>query len=179
VEWVNYAGSRHKLHKAQVKYSPKGAGPCSPSASRRFRRRHEARYNVRIFSHLANIGDTRSLVSIRLRPHTARWTMRLSQSRPRARGRGVCPSASKIRGSDADRIKRWRAVTSTLPLPPRSAWRRPLVQPFPGPKWGSNGMSGIASIAGHSQRNLKLVQIKLGRASARQPSIACTASADL
>jgi O-acetylhomoserine (thiol)-lyase len=64
VERVNYAGlERHPQHKAQQKYCPKGAGSV-------FTFNLKGGYDagvklvngVRIFSHLANIGDTRSLI---------------------------------------------------------------------------------------------------------------------
>ena len=64
VEWVNYAGlETHKLHKAQLKYSPKGAGSVFTFGLKGgFDAGMKLVNNVRIFSHLANIGDTRSLV---------------------------------------------------------------------------------------------------------------------
>jgi O-acetylhomoserine (thiol)-lyase len=64
VEWVNYAGlEKHKLHKAQKKYSPKGAGSVFTFGLRGgFDAGMKLVNNVRIFSHLANIGDTRSLI---------------------------------------------------------------------------------------------------------------------
>ena len=64
VEWVNYAGlETHKQHKAQVKYSPKGAGSVFTFGLKGgFDAGMKLVNNVRIFSHLANIGDTRSLV---------------------------------------------------------------------------------------------------------------------
>jgi O-acetylhomoserine (thiol)-lyase len=64
VEWVNYAGlETHKQHKAQQKYSPKGAGSVFTFGLKGgFDAGMKLVNNVRIFSHLANIGDTRSLV---------------------------------------------------------------------------------------------------------------------
>jgi O-acetylhomoserine (thiol)-lyase len=64
VGWVNYAGlENHALHRAQQKYCPKGAGSVFTFG---LTGGYEAGVNlvnrVRIFSHLANIGDTRSLV---------------------------------------------------------------------------------------------------------------------
>jgi len=64
VEWVNYAGlEKHKLHAAMRKYCPKGAGSVFTFG---LRGGYEAGVKlvngVRIFSHLANIGDTRSLI---------------------------------------------------------------------------------------------------------------------
>ena len=64
VEWVNYAGlPSHPLHLAQQKYCPKGAGSVFTFG---LRGGFDAGMNlvnrVRIFSHLANIGDTRSLI---------------------------------------------------------------------------------------------------------------------
>ena len=64
VEWVNYSGlETHKMHAAQQKYCPKGAGSVFTFG---LKGGYEAGVKlvngVRIFSHLANIGDTRSLV---------------------------------------------------------------------------------------------------------------------
>jgi O-acetylhomoserine (thiol)-lyase len=64
VDWVNYAGlPSHELHAAHRKYCPKGAGSVFTFG---LRGGFDAGMNlvnrVRIFSHLANIGDTRSLV---------------------------------------------------------------------------------------------------------------------
>jgi O-acetylhomoserine (thiol)-lyase len=64
VAWVNYAGlenhSHHALHK---KYCPKGAGSVFTFG---LNGGYDSGVNlvnkVRIFSHLANIGDTRSLI---------------------------------------------------------------------------------------------------------------------
>ena len=64
VEWVNYAGlPKHKLHAAQQKYTPKGAGAVFTFGLKGgFDAGVKLVDNVRIFSHLANIGDTRSLI---------------------------------------------------------------------------------------------------------------------
>ena len=64
VEWVNYAGlAKHALHAAQQKYSPKGAGSVFTFGLKGgFDAGMKLVNNVRIFSHLANIGDTRSLI---------------------------------------------------------------------------------------------------------------------
>ncbi len=64
VEWVNYAGlPKHKLHAAQQKYAPKGAGAVFTFGLKGgFDAGVKLVNNVRIFSHLANIGDTRSLI---------------------------------------------------------------------------------------------------------------------
>ena len=64
VEWVNYAGlENHALHEAQQKYAPKGAGAVFTFGLRGgFDAGVKLVNNVRIFSHLANIGDTRSLI---------------------------------------------------------------------------------------------------------------------
>jgi O-acetylhomoserine (thiol)-lyase len=64
VAWVNYAGlEKHPLHKAQQKYAPKGAGAVFTFG---LKGGYDAGVrlvnSVRIFSHLANIGDTRSLI---------------------------------------------------------------------------------------------------------------------
>jgi len=64
VAWVNYAGlPNHKLHAAQQKYAPKGAGAVFTFGLKGgFDSGVKLVDNVRIFSHLANIGDTRSLI---------------------------------------------------------------------------------------------------------------------
>lgn len=64
VAWVNYAGlPSHKLHVAQQKYAPKGAGAVFTfGLTGGFEAGVKLVNGVRIFSHLANIGDTRSLV---------------------------------------------------------------------------------------------------------------------
>jgi O-acetylhomoserine (thiol)-lyase len=64
VEWVNYAGlQEHGLHAAQQKYAPNGAGAVFTFGLKGgFDAGVKLVNNVRIFSHLANIGDTRSLI---------------------------------------------------------------------------------------------------------------------
>jgi O-acetylhomoserine (thiol)-lyase len=64
VAWVNYAGlEKHALYAAQQKYCPKGAGAVFTFGLKGgFDAGVKLVNNVRIFSHLANIGDTRSLV---------------------------------------------------------------------------------------------------------------------
>ena len=64
VAWVNYAGLEDDPnHPLQVKYSPKGAGAVFTFG---LKGGYEAGKNfvenLKLFSHLANIGDTRSLV---------------------------------------------------------------------------------------------------------------------
>jgi O-acetylhomoserine (thiol)-lyase len=64
VAWVNYAGlESHTLYAAHRKYCPKGAGSVFTFG---LRGGFDAGMNlvnrVRVFSHLANIGDTRSLI---------------------------------------------------------------------------------------------------------------------
>ena len=64
VAWVNYAGlESHALYAAHRKYCPKGAGSVFTFG---LRSGFDAGLNlvnrVRVFSHLANIGDTRSLI---------------------------------------------------------------------------------------------------------------------
>jgi O-acetylhomoserine (thiol)-lyase len=64
VEWVNYSGLEgHALYAAHKKYCPKGAGSVFTFG---LKGGYEAGVKlvngVRIFSHLANIGDTRSLI---------------------------------------------------------------------------------------------------------------------
>ena len=64
VNWVNYAGlEKHPLHPAQRKYCPKGAGSVFTFGLKGgYEAGVELVNSVRIFSHLANIGDTRSLI---------------------------------------------------------------------------------------------------------------------
>jgi O-acetylhomoserine (thiol)-lyase len=64
VAWVNYAGlSGDKHHALQLKYSPKGAGAVFTFG---LKGGYDAGVklvsDVKLFSHLANIGDTRSLI---------------------------------------------------------------------------------------------------------------------
>jgi O-acetylhomoserine (thiol)-lyase len=64
VAWVNYAGLKDDKHyKLQQKYVPKGAGAVFTFG---LKGGYEAGVkmvsNVKLFSHLANIGDTRSLI---------------------------------------------------------------------------------------------------------------------
>jgi O-acetylhomoserine (thiol)-lyase len=64
VAWVNYAGlEKHALHAQHRKYCPKGSGSVFTFG---LKGGYEAGVklvnSVRIFSHLANIGDTRSLI---------------------------------------------------------------------------------------------------------------------
>ena len=64
VAWVNYAGlEKHPLHAAHKKYCPKGAGSVFTFGLKGGYDAGVKMVNkVRIFSHLANIGDTRSLI---------------------------------------------------------------------------------------------------------------------
>ena len=52
-----------RYHNLAKRYCPKGAGAVFTFGLHgRLRRRREDRPNVKLFSHLANIGDTRSLI---------------------------------------------------------------------------------------------------------------------
>jgi O-acetylhomoserine (thiol)-lyase len=64
VAWVNYAGlSGHKDHKLQQKYAPKGAGAVFTFGLKGgFDAGVKMVSSVKLFSHLANVGDTRSLI---------------------------------------------------------------------------------------------------------------------
>ena len=64
VAWVNYAGLKtDKYHVLQQKYSPKGAGAVFTFGLKGgFDAGVKLVSNVELFSHLANIGDTRSLI---------------------------------------------------------------------------------------------------------------------
>jgi O-acetylhomoserine (thiol)-lyase len=64
VAWVNYAGLHgDKDHKLQQKYAPKGAGAVFTFG---LKGGYDAGVkivsSVKLFSHLANVGDTRSLI---------------------------------------------------------------------------------------------------------------------
>ena len=64
VEWVSYAGlSNDPHHELQKKYMPKGAGAVFTFGVKGgYEAGVELVSNVEIFSHLANVGDTRSLI---------------------------------------------------------------------------------------------------------------------
>jgi O-acetylhomoserine (thiol)-lyase len=64
VAWVNYAGlEKHSHHALHKKYCPKGAGSVFTFGLKGgFDAGVKLVNKVRIFSHLANIGDTRSLI---------------------------------------------------------------------------------------------------------------------
>jgi O-acetylhomoserine (thiol)-lyase len=86
VDWVFYSGlEKHPMHGQQQKYTPKGAGAVFTFG---LKGGYEAGVklvdNVRLFSHLANVGDTRSLII-----HPASTTHRqLSDEQKRAAGAG-------------------------------------------------------------------------------------------
>ena len=64
VSWVNYAGlPGDKYHALQKKYCPKGAGAVFTFGLKGgYDAGVKAVSSVKLFSHLANIGDTRSLI---------------------------------------------------------------------------------------------------------------------
>jgi O-acetylhomoserine (thiol)-lyase len=64
VAWVNYAGLKEdKHHKLQQKYAPKGAGAVFTFGLKGgYDAGVKVVSGVKLFSHLANIGDTRSLI---------------------------------------------------------------------------------------------------------------------
>jgi O-acetylhomoserine (thiol)-lyase len=64
VDWVNYAGlASDKHHTLQMKYSPKGAGAVFTFGLKGgFDAGVKLVSGVKLFSHLANVGDTRSLI---------------------------------------------------------------------------------------------------------------------
>jgi O-acetylhomoserine (thiol)-lyase len=86
VEWVNYAGlPANKYHALAQRYCPKGAGAVFTFG---LKGGYDAGVklvsNLKLFSHLANIGDTRSLVI-----HPASTTHRqLSDAQKTASGAG-------------------------------------------------------------------------------------------
>ena len=64
VDWVNYAGLKSSpYNKLQKKYLPKGAGAVFTFGVKGgFEVGRKVVESVELFSHLANIGDTRSLI---------------------------------------------------------------------------------------------------------------------
>ncbi len=64
VAWINYAGlSGHRHHNLQQKYSPKGAGAVFTFGVKGgYDAGVKVVSNVNLLSHLANLGDTRSLI---------------------------------------------------------------------------------------------------------------------
>jgi O-acetylhomoserine (thiol)-lyase len=86
VSWVSYPGLKgDKYHALQQKYSPKGAGAVFTFG---LKGGYEAGIklvsNLKLFSHLANVGDTRSLVI-----HPASTTHRqLTDEQRKASGAG-------------------------------------------------------------------------------------------
>jgi O-acetylhomoserine (thiol)-lyase len=97
--WVSYAGlPGDRYHALAKKYCPRAPARCSPSASKGgYDAGVKLVSNVKLFSHLANIGDTRSLII-----HPASTTHRqLTDEQKRAAGAGptwcACRSASRTR----------------------------------------------------------------------------------
>jgi O-acetylhomoserine (thiol)-lyase len=92
VGWVNYAGLEdHPLHAAQLKYCPKGAGSVFTFGLKGgFDAGVKLVNGVRIFSHLANIGDTRSLII-----HPASTTHRQLSDEDRAKA-GAGPEVVRL-----------------------------------------------------------------------------------
>ena len=64
VAWVNYAGLKgHKDHALQQKYAPKGAGSVFTFGLKGgYDAGVKTVSSVKLFSHLANVGDVRSLI---------------------------------------------------------------------------------------------------------------------
>jgi O-acetylhomoserine (thiol)-lyase len=64
VAWVNYAGLKaHKHYELQRKYCPNGAGAVFTFGLKGgYEAGIQVVSNVKLFSHLANVGDTRSLI---------------------------------------------------------------------------------------------------------------------
>ncbi len=86
VDWVSYAGLKSDpYHANQLKYMPKGAGAVFTFGVKGgYQAGIDLVSNVEIFSHLANIGDTRSLII-----HPASTTHRqLSEEQQSAAGAG-------------------------------------------------------------------------------------------
>jgi len=92
VAWVNYAGlPGNAFHEAAKRYSPKGAGAVFTFG---LKGGYEAGValvsNVKLFSHLANIGDTRSLII-----HPASTTHRQLTDEQRSRA-GAGPEVVRL-----------------------------------------------------------------------------------
>jgi O-acetylhomoserine (thiol)-lyase len=92
IAWVNYAGlPDNKYYKLAKRYSPKGAGAVFTFG---LKGGYEAGIalvsNVKLFSHLANIGDTRSLII-----HTASTTHRQLTDEQRERA-GAGPEVVRL-----------------------------------------------------------------------------------
>jgi O-acetylhomoserine (thiol)-lyase len=92
IAWVNYAGlEKHEAYALHKKYCPKGAGSVFTFG---LKGGYEAGVklvnNVRIFSHLANIGDTRSLII-----HPASTTHRQLSDEDRVRA-GAGPDVVRL-----------------------------------------------------------------------------------
>jgi O-acetylhomoserine (thiol)-lyase len=102
VAWVSYPGlPRDRYHKLAKKYAPKGAGAVFTFG---LKGGYDAGVklvsNVRLFSHLANIGDTRSLII-----HPASTTHRqLSDAQKVAAGAGPDVVRLSIGLEDTDDI---------------------------------------------------------------------------
>ena len=64
VAWVSYAGlPSSPSHALAARYMPRGPGPCSRSGSGAASRRGSGSWRAsELWSHLANVGDTRSLI---------------------------------------------------------------------------------------------------------------------
>ena len=86
VSWVNYAGLKdHRQHALQKKYCPNGAGAVFTFGLKGgYEAGVRAVSNSKLLSHLANIGDTRSLII-----HPASTThSQLSSEQRKAAGAG-------------------------------------------------------------------------------------------
>jgi len=100
VEWVSYAGlETDEHHKLQQQYMPKGAGGVFTFGVKGgYKAGVELVSNVQIFSHLANIGDTRSLVI-----HPASTTHKqLDEPQQKAAGAGPDVIRISVGIEDAD-----------------------------------------------------------------------------
>ena len=63
VEWVSYAGSpSHPSHELAKKYLPKGQGAILTFGIKGRAAGQKVIENVKLFSHLANVGDSKSLI---------------------------------------------------------------------------------------------------------------------
>jgi O-acetylhomoserine (thiol)-lyase len=117
VSWVSYPGLRSdRYHNLAKRYCPKGAGAVFTFG---LKGGYDAGVrlvsNLKLFSHLANIGDTRSLVIHPARRRTANSPT--NSARWRARGRRWSASRS------ASRIRRTSSPTSTRRSRPRPKLR--------------------------------------------------------
>ena len=124
IAWVNYAGlPGNKFHGLAKRYCPKGAGAVFTFG---LKGGYDAGVklvsNVKLFSHLANIGDTRSLIIHPRRPRIASSPTRRGCARAPALTWCVCRSGLRTSPtSSPTSIRRSKRLELPLPGPSRLA----------------------------------------------------------